>query len=198
MEGWQVLRELKADPETCGIPVIIVSMIENRQLALAFGADDYFVKPVDWPRMLRRLAEITGRDALPRHARLLLIDDDLSVHQLLEHELANEGYVLETVTSAAEAIERAERVRPDVIILDLMMPGMNGFELAEQLRQRESTSSIPILVLTAKDLTPADRERLRHGVSGLVMKGSAAGARLIRAIRSLDSSPTRAAAPPVA
>jgi signal transduction histidine kinase/CheY-like chemotaxis protein/ligand-binding sensor domain-containing protein len=198
MEGWQVLRELKADPETCAIPVIIVSMIENRQLALAFGADDYFVKPVDWPRMLRRLAEITGRDGLPRHARLLLIDDDLSVHQLLEHELANEGYVLDTVTSGAEAIERAERVRPDVIILDLMMPGMNGFELAERLRQRESTSSIPILVLTAKDLTPADRERLRHGVSGLVMKGSAAGARLIRAIRSLDSSPTRAAAPPVA
>jgi CheY-like chemotaxis protein len=198
MEGWQVLREVKADPETCDIPVIIVSMLENRQLALAFGADDYFVKPVDWPRMLRRLAEITGRDGLPRHARLLLIDDDISVHQLLEHELANEGYVLETVTSAAEAIERAERVRPDVIILDLMMPGMNGFELAERLRQRESTSSIPILVLTAKDLTPDDRERLRHGVSGLVMKGSAAGARLIRAIRSLDSSQTRAAAPPVA
>ncbi|HYK01171.1 MAG TPA: response regulator [Thermoanaerobaculia bacterium] len=198
MEGWQVLRELKADSETCDIPVIIVSMIENRQLALAFGADDYFVKPVDWPRMLRRLAEITGRDALPRHARLLLIDDDLSVYQLLEHELANEGYVLDTVTSAAEAIERAERIRPDVIILDLMMPGMNGFELAERLRQRESTSSIPILVLTAKDLTPGDRERLRHGVSGLVMKGSAAGARLIRAIRSLDSSPSRAAAPPVA
>jgi DNA-binding response OmpR family regulator len=202
MEGWQVLRELKADSETCDIPVIIVSMMENRQLALAFGADDYFVKPVDWPRMLRRLAEITGRDALPsassRSARLLLIDDDLSVHHLLEQELANEGYVLETVTTAAEAIERAERVQPDVIILDLMMPGMNGFELAERLRQRESTSRIPILVLTAKDLTAGDRERLRHGVSGLVMKGSAAGARLIRAIRSLDSSQTRAAAPPVA
>jgi signal transduction histidine kinase/CheY-like chemotaxis protein/ligand-binding sensor domain-containing protein len=197
MEGWQVLRELKADPETCDIPVIIVSMMENRQLAMAFGADDYFVKPVDWPRMLRRLAEITGRDALPRHARLLLIDDDLSVHHLLEQELANEGYVLDTVTTAAEALERAERVRPDVIILDLMMPGMNGFELAERLRQRESTSRIPILVLTAKDLTADDRERLRHGVSGLVMKGSAAGARLIRAIRSLDSSQTRAAAPPV-
>jgi signal transduction histidine kinase/CheY-like chemotaxis protein/ligand-binding sensor domain-containing protein len=198
MEGWQVLRELKADSETCDIPVIIVSMLENRELALAFGAHDYFVKPVDWPRMLRRLAQITGRDALPRHARLLLIDDDLAVHHLLEHELANEGYVLETVTSGAEAIDRAERVRPDVIILDLMMPGMNGFELAERLRQRASTSDIPILVLTAKDLTPDDRERLRHGVSGLVMKGSAAGARLIRAIRSLDSSRTRAAAPPVA
>ena len=192
MEGWQVLRELKADAETSDLPVIIVSMVENRELALAFGADDYFVKPVDWPRLLRRIADITGRAGLPRNARLLLIDDDLSVQHLIEQELANEGYVLDTVTSGAEALERAERVRPDVIILDLMMPGMNGFELAERLRQRESTSGIPILVLTAKDLTADDRERLRHGVSGLVMKGSAAGARLIRAIRSLDTRPRAA------
>ncbi len=74
-----------------------------------------------------------------------------------------------------------------MIILDLMMPGMSGFELAEKLRQRETTARIPIVVLTAKDLTEADRERLRHGVSGLVMKGSSAGTRLIRAIRLLDS-----------
>jgi CheY-like chemotaxis protein len=82
-----------------------------------------------------------------------------------------------------------------VIILDLMMPGMSGFELAERLQQRESTARIPILVLTSKELTAADREQLRYGVSGFVMKGSAAGTRLIRAIRLLDSS--RAAAAPV-
>ncbi|HEY0159707.1 MAG TPA: response regulator [Thermoanaerobaculia bacterium] len=198
MEGWQVLRTLKGNQDTCDLPVIIVSMQENRELALAFGADDYFVKPVDWPRLLRRLAEITGRDMLPRNARLLLIDDDLSVQHLLEQELAREGYVLEIATSGAEALERAERTPPDVIILDLMMPGMSGFEVAERLRQRESTSRIPILVLTAKDLTADDRDRLRDGVNGLVVKGSASGARLIRAIRSLGSSSPRAAAPPVA
>jgi CheY-like chemotaxis protein len=197
MEGWQVLRVLKADAGTCDIPVIIVSMQENRELAMAFGAEDYFVKPVDWPRLLRRLAEITGRDMLPRNARLLLIDDDATVQHQLEQELAREGYVLDVATSGAEALERAERVPPDVIILDLMMPGMSGFEVAERLRQRESTARIPILVLTAKDLTADDRDRLRHGVNGMVAKGSAAGARLIRAIRSLDSS-ARAAAPPPA
>ncbi|MDQ3282464.1 MAG: response regulator [Acidobacteriota bacterium] len=196
MEGLQVLRALKSDEATCDIPVIIVSMLENRELALAFGAQDYFIKPVDWQRLLRRLADITRSEAVPRNARLLLIDDDRDVHQLLEQELAKEGYVLESATSGADAIERAERSKPDVIILDLMMPGMSGFEVAEMLRQRESTSRIPILVLTAKELTSADRERLRHGVSGLVMKGSAAGARLIRAIRSLDASPRASAAPP--
>ncbi|HYC61074.1 MAG TPA: response regulator [Thermoanaerobaculia bacterium] len=188
MEGLQVLRALKADGVTTDIPVIIVSMLENRELALAFGAEDYFVKPVEWPRLLRRLGELTGRGA-----KLLIVDDDAAVHQMLEQELSKEGYVLESATSGADAIERAERSRPDVIILDLMMPGMSGFEVAERLRQRESTSRIPIIVMTAKDLTDADRERLRQGFDGLVLKGSAAGARLIRAIRSLDSSRTPAA-----
>jgi signal transduction histidine kinase/CheY-like chemotaxis protein len=194
VEGWQILRSLKADAVTAEIPVIIVSMLENSELALAFGADDYFVKPVDWPRLLRRLAEITGRDEYGSGARLLLVDDDVAVHQMLEQELTKAGYLFDSATTGAEALERVERSRPDVIILDLMMPGMSGFELAERLRQRESTAGIPIVVLTAKDLTPADRERLRHGVSGLVMKGSAAGTRLIRAIRLLDSSRSTAAA----
>jgi signal transduction histidine kinase/CheY-like chemotaxis protein len=188
IEGWQVLRTLKADPATADIPVIIVSMLENRELALAFGAEDYFVKPVEWPRLRRRLAEITGRGELPRGARLLLVDDDVAVHQMLEQELTREGYVLESATTGADALERVDRTRPDVIILDLMMPGMSGFELAERLRQRESTARIPIVVLTAKELTESDRERLRDAINGFVLKGSSAGSRLIRAIRSLDAA----------
>jgi signal transduction histidine kinase/CheY-like chemotaxis protein/ligand-binding sensor domain-containing protein len=188
MEGWQVLRELKSDAATSDTPVIIVSMLDNRELALAVGADDYFVKPVEWPRLLRRLAEMTGRGSLPRNARILLVDDDLGVHDMVEQALVNEGYVLERATSGREALECMEKSRPDAIILDLMMPEMSGFELAEILRQRESTSRIPIVVLTAKDLTAEDRERLRLGASGLVMKGNASSARLIRAIRSLAAS----------
>jgi signal transduction histidine kinase/CheY-like chemotaxis protein/ligand-binding sensor domain-containing protein len=189
MEGWQVLRLLKSDSATADLPVIIVSMLDNRELALAVGADDYFMKPVEWPRLLRRLAEITGRGSLPRNARLLLVDDDPAVHDMVEQALAAEGYSVDRASSGAEALERLERERPDAIILDLMMPGMSGFELAETLRQKDSTARIPIVVLTAKDLTAEDRERLRQATSGLVMKGSAASARLIRAIRSLAVSP---------
>ena len=188
MEGWHVLREVKSDPEIADVPVIIVSMIDSRELAMAFGAVDYFVKPVDWPRLLRRLAELTGRDGISRHARLLLVDDDKSVHELFAQQLVREGYVVDTATSGAEGLRRAEAMRPDVIILDLMMPEMSGFELAERLKQRETTARIPIVVLTAKDLTPEDHARLRDGVSGWVMKGSSAGARLIHAIRSLEAS----------
>jgi len=187
MDGWHVLRDLKADSATSAIPVIIVSMLENRDLAVALGAQDYFVKPIEWPRLLRRLAEITQR--FGRGARLLLVDDDIAVHEMLEHELTKAGYVLERAMSGAEGLERAERLKPDVIILDLMMPGMSGFELAELLRQRESTSRIPIVVLTAKDLTAEDRERLRQDVGDLVIKGNAAAARLVRAIRSIEYRP---------
>jgi signal transduction histidine kinase/CheY-like chemotaxis protein/ligand-binding sensor domain-containing protein len=188
MEGLEVLRALKANETTADVPVIIVSILDNREVAIAFGAEDYFVKPVDWPRLLRRLREITARTA-PEHARLLLIDDDSAVHDMLESELSNEGYELEKAYSGPEGLERAQATRPDVIILDLSMPGMSGFEVAELLKRQEETSRIPIVAFTGKDLSQDEREQLRRGFSGLVLKGSAAGTRLIRAIRSLDARP---------
>ena len=185
VEGIDVLRQLKSDAKTSEIPVIIVSMLDNRELGLAFGADDYFVKPVDWPRLLRRLADITANS--PATKRLLLIDDDLAVHELLEHELAREGYVVDKAYSGSEGLVRAEETKPDVIILDLAMPGMSGFQVAEALRQRETTARIPIVVLTAKDLTEDDVAQLRRATTETVMKGTAAASRLIRAIRSLEA-----------
>ncbi len=198
MEGWQVLRELKASEETADIPVIIVSMIDNRELAMAFGAEDYFVKPVEWPRLARRLAQIARRSIDMTNARLLLVDDDLSIHETLGQELVREGWVVDSATSGVEALARAEALRPDVIILDLIMPGMSGFEVAELLKQRESTATIPIIVLTARDLSPEERERLLAGVSGLVSKGAASASNLIRIIRSLDSNRAAPAARPPA
>jgi signal transduction histidine kinase/DNA-binding response OmpR family regulator/ligand-binding sensor domain-containing protein len=185
MEGWNVMRELKSDAATENIPVIIVSLLDNSELALAVGADDYFVKPVDWPRLMRRLTEITSRTA--KGARLLLIDDDETVHAMLEQELGKHGFVLDSAMSGPEGLARVESARPDVIILDLMMPGMSGFEVAARLRMSEDTANIPIVVLTAKELTASDREQLRQASAGLVMKGSTAAGRLISAIRSLES-----------
>src|SRR5207244_613880 len=153
---------------------VIVSIVENRERGLAFGADDYFVKPVDWARLLKRLRELTTRTLSPRRARLLLIDDDVSVHDLLEPELARQGYELEKAYSGKEGLERAEASKPDVIILVLMMPEMSGFRVAELLRETESTARIPILAFTAKDVTAEEREQLRAG-SAIVTKGSGDG-----------------------
>jgi signal transduction histidine kinase/DNA-binding response OmpR family regulator/ligand-binding sensor domain-containing protein len=186
IEGWEVLRKLKADEVTASLPVIIISMIENRELGLAFGADDYFTKPVDWPRLMRRLRELTAHTATPDKPRLLLIDDDVAVHEMLEAELTRNGYELEKAFSGPDGLEQAARNKPDVIILDLSMPGMTGFQVAARLKEHEATARIPILVFTARDLSEADRELLRHGVNGIVMKGSAAGARLISAIQAIS------------
>ena len=188
-QGWDVLRALKADATTASLPVIIVSMIDNRELGLAFGADDYFVKPVDWTRLMRRLREITVRTAAPKRPRLLLIDDDVSVHDMLEAELTKQGYQVEKAFSGAEGLEKAETGAPDVIILDLAMPGMSGFEVATMLKQNDATSGIPILAFTAKELTTADRDQLRSGFQAVVAKGASAGKRLIHAIHALDARP---------
>ena len=184
MEGWDVLRKLKSDPATADVPVVIVSLVDNRELGLALGADDYFVKPVDWPRLLRRLSVLTARS--PRGGRLLVIDDDASVHEMLETELSRQGYSIAKAYNGTEGLEMAQRTLPDVIILDLAMPGVSGFEVAAALREKESTAKIPILIFTAKELTAGERESLRRGVSGLVTKGSSAGSRLISAIRGLN------------
>jgi signal transduction histidine kinase/DNA-binding response OmpR family regulator/ligand-binding sensor domain-containing protein len=187
-QGWDVLRALKADASTASLPVIIVSMIDNRELGLAFGADDYFVKPVDWTRLMRRLREITMLTSAPKRPRLLLIDDDVSVHDMLEAELNRQGYQVEKAFSGADGLRRAEASVPDVIILDLAMPGMSGFEVAAQLKLCEATSRIPILAFTAKELSAADHEQLR-GFHAVVAKGASAGKRLIHVIRALDSRP---------
>jgi Signal transduction histidine kinase len=193
-QGWDVLRALKADAATSNLPVIIVSMIDNRELGLAFGADDYFVKPVDWTRLMRRLREITSRTSAPKRPRLLLIDDDVSVHDMLEAELTKNGYQIEKAFSGAEGLERAQKSLPDVIILDLAMPGMSGFEVAAYLKERDATARIPILAFTAKELTEDDREQLRGGFVAVVAKGTSAGKRLIQAIHALDTRPTQGAA----
>jgi CheY-like chemotaxis protein len=153
------------------------------------------VKPVDWTRLMRRLREITVRTAAPKRPRLLLIDDDVSVHDMLEAELTKQGYQIEKAFSGAEGLERAEASLPDVIILDLSMPGMSGFEVAALLKERETTSRIPILAFTAKELTPGDREQLRSGFHAVVAKGASAGKRLIHAIHALDVRSTLGAAP---
>lgn len=193
-QSWDVLRALKADPVTSSVPVIVISKTDNREVGLEIGADDYFVKPVDWAHFMRRLRELTLRAAAPKRPHLLLIDDDVSVHDLLEAELTAQGYQLEKAFSGAEGLERAAKSLPDVIILDLAMSGMSGFEVAASLKERDDTARIPIIAFTARELTPDDRKRLGSGCIAVVGKGLSAGRRLIQAIHALDARPTRGVA----
>lgn len=169
LDGWEVLKTLKSHAVTRDTPVVIISRVDERDLGVALGADDYFVKPVDRDRLLDRVRHLTA--ANQSRARLLLIDDDVSLHELLNEELASLGYTIESAFSGESGFAAAKANAPDVIILDLMMPGMSGFEVAGLLKNHPSTNRIPILVLTSKKISADDRRELQSKVAAYVQKG---------------------------
>jgi signal transduction histidine kinase/CheY-like chemotaxis protein len=183
VDGWQVLKTLKGDAATRDIPIVIISRVDERDLGVALGAEDYFVKPVDRDRLLHRVRQLTSMD----HAatRLLLIDDDTSLHELLDDQLTRLGYTIESAFSGESGFAAAKANSPDVIILDLMMPGMSGYEVASLLKDNASTARIPILVLTSKEISADDRRELRTKVAACVQKGTSAGDQLVAEIRRL-------------
>jgi CheY-like chemotaxis protein len=187
LDGWEVLKRLKADDETRTIPVVIISMIDNRDLGLALGADDYFVKPVDRDRLLERLRYITSRSDNGSKPRLLIIDDDAAVHALLDEELSGLGYAVACAYSGEDGLRVAQESVPDVIILDLMMRGMTGFDVAGSLKDDPRTANIPILVLTSKEISSEDRALLHTKVSSFVQKGTSARDQLLREIRRVTA-----------
>ncbi|MEO8378117.1 MAG: response regulator, partial [Acidobacteriota bacterium] len=186
MDGWEVLKRLKSDDATRQLPVVIISMVDNRDLGLALGADDYFVKPVDRARLLERLHAITLRSGNGAK-RLLVIDDDLAVHSLLDEELSALGYSVDRAFCGEDGLHAAEERAPDVIILDLMMPGMSGFEVAGALKQNPRTANIPILVLTSKEISHEDRMLLDTRVATFVQKGTSAREQLLTELRRMTT-----------
>lgn len=185
LDGWHVLQLLKADHKTRAIPVVVISTTHDHQIGLALGADDYFVKPADGARLVRRLDELTSAHP-SRNRRVLLIDDDLATHHALDSELSRHGYVLRHALSGREGLDAVREEQPDVVILDILMPEMSGFEVAEALSEDPQTATIPIVVLTAADLSTADHKRLFGRVSSVIRKGEAVGPRLLAAIRHAE------------
>jgi signal transduction histidine kinase/DNA-binding response OmpR family regulator len=188
VDGWEVLKRLKNDASTRELPVVIVSMVDNRDLGIALGADDYFVKPVDRDRLLERLREIKSRPPEGPNLKILVIDDDAAVHELLREELSSAGFSIASASSGQEGMRAAVDDLPDVIILDLMMPGMSGFEVAVSLKEDHRTATIPILVLTSKEVSSDERELLQSNVSGFVRKGMSVRDQLVRELRRVTES----------
>jgi GAF domain-containing protein/DNA-binding response OmpR family regulator len=168
-DGWQVIQELKADAETNHIPVIICSIVAEKGRGLSLGASDYLVKPVLEQDLLAALDRLNREEG--RHL-VLVVDDQPEHRQLLRRMIeSQDGYEVIEASGGQEAIELLHAVRPHIIMLDLMMPEMDGFAVLETVKTNEATRSIPIVVVTAKELTKEDRERLNNHVAALVQKG---------------------------
>ena len=179
VDGWEILRSLKESPETRNIPVVVVSVLDDRSLGFALGADDYLVKPA--PR--EKLLEFVTRHTLVRKdgeraVRILAVDDDAVALQLLRDSLAPQ-FTLLTAEDGVTGINMARSERPDAVILDLLMPMMSGFEVAAALKSDPNTRDIPILILTAKNLTVDDKAQLNGNVNRVMQKGQAGASELL-------------------
>jgi signal transduction histidine kinase/CheY-like chemotaxis protein/CHASE3 domain sensor protein len=184
IDGWEVLTRLKADELTRNIPVVVISMIDNPALGRALGALDYFVKPVDRGALVSRLTQYAFTTKVQQgEIRVLVVDDEPANVELLQALLEPEGFKVLTASGGRQGIEVASAQHPHLILLDLMMPGVSGFDVVEALRTNVLTRSIPIMVLTAKELTDADKAALNGHVAAIFQRNSLAGSELVEWLR---------------
>jgi PAS domain S-box-containing protein len=170
MDGWAVLSALKADPELADIPVILFTgMADDRNEAFQRGASDFVTKPVDPDRLAAVLKRYSGG---PAARRVLVVDDDTDLRQRLRGLLEKAGLEVDEAGDGRAALTRLDEGWPELILLDLLMPGMDGFAFLGELRRRGEGRPVPIVVLTAKDLTAADYQRLGGPIAKILRKGS--------------------------
>ncbi|MBX9868406.1 MAG: response regulator, partial [Burkholderiaceae bacterium] len=170
MDGWEFLERFKQNALFSTVPVVIISIVADRGRGLSLGASHVMQKPVtredlNTALMAMGLANDTGKEYTG-----LVVDDDPKALQMVTMQLENFGYKTLVAFGGAEGISTAQSKHPDFIVLDLMMPEVNGFEVVEALKSNVDTASIPILILTAKQITPEDRARLEGSVKQILEK----------------------------
>jgi signal transduction histidine kinase/CheY-like chemotaxis protein/HAMP domain-containing protein len=179
MDGWEAISRLKSDPATADIPVIVVSIIDDKERGFKLGADEYLVKPVDRESLSRVLQKFEG------HGRQVLVcDDDPVVIDLTRQLLEDDSWTVRSAANGQIALDEIERERPDVLLLDLMMPVMDGFETLKRLRTNPDTVDLPVIVITAKDLAGEELAALKASTSRVIEKDGLDRERILRELRA--------------
>jgi signal transduction histidine kinase/DNA-binding response OmpR family regulator len=175
MDGWEILQRVKSDPATRSIPVMVVSVLDDRQLGLALGAVDYFVKPVSRELLLEGIGRLTFTTKVrTRTVTALLIDPDPDALDQYRRLLEPDGFRVIGAPDGATGRRRAVEDKPDLILLDALLPDLDGFELASALHRDPATASIPIWLTTPGELAPEDRARLNGNIQGVFDRGDGA------------------------
>lgn len=167
-DGWDILTELKADDALADIPVIMLTMVDEASKGYRLGATDYLTKPLDRQKLRALLSRYRASKAIPL---VLVVEDDEATRRLLCDHLISDGWRVKESANGRLALALLDDARPDLILLDLMMPEMDGFEFLETLRQRPECQDLPVVVVTAADLTKEDHLRLNGGVEKILKKG---------------------------
>ncbi len=181
MDGWAVLKQLKADPSTSGIPVVMISMVDGAELGNSLGVMDYLTKPPDRKRLTEILQQIRD-DETP--GPILIVDDDPGNREMLARLVTKTGYDVVEASNGREAMSCIAERKPVLILLDLMMPVMDGFEVVAELNRQGLAGQIPIVVVTAKDLTHDDRARLEGHVQKIRNKVGISRDELLQEIKT--------------
>jgi CheY-like chemotaxis protein len=185
MDGWAVLAALKSDPELSEIPVIMLTIVDDQNMGYSLGATEYLTKPIDRDR----LAAVLKRHVGEEHSRsVMIVEDDPDTREVTRRTLEQGGWSVVEAENGRVGLERLASSRPGLILLDLMMPEMDGFEFVSELRKNPDWKSIPVVVVTAKDLTLEDRMRLNGQVGLILQKGSYSREELLRETTALVAS----------
>ncbi|MGL5796299.1 MAG: response regulator [Waterburya sp.] len=169
MDGWSVLTALKAHPQTADIPVIMMTMVDDQNLGYALGAAEYLLKPID----SKKLEAIVDKfKPIFKSDSILVVEDDPGIREMLSRQLKSKNWQVIEAENGCEALIKLQNHTPGLILSDLMMPEMDGFELVHRLKQDERWRSIPVVILTAKSITIEERQKLNGGVNKIFEKGS--------------------------
>ncbi len=180
LDGWSVLQRLKVDPALAEIPVVMLTMVDDKGRGFTLGASDYLTKPIDRDR----LSAVLRKHIKEQPFSILVVEDDGTTQEMLRKLLNSEPCQLMEAENGRDALRVIEESSPNLILLDLMMPEMDGFEVVDRLRHDERWQSIPIVVVTAKDLTNEDRARLNGYVEQVIQKGSYTQEQILEEVRT--------------
>jgi signal transduction histidine kinase/DNA-binding response OmpR family regulator len=196
-DGWTVLTKLKSDPATADIPVVMITIVDDKNMAFALGASDYLTKPVDRERLAGLLKKY-GCGELP--CNVLLIEDDPTSRELIRRVLEDAGWTVVEAENGRAGLDKLAVLKPNLILLDLMMPQMDGFEFLTELHRKDRAlwEAMPVVVVTAKEITAEERQRLNGYVERIISKGGTGAPEdsVLHEIRDLVAAHLRAAAPP--
>ncbi|HEX7063304.1 MAG TPA: response regulator [Woeseiaceae bacterium] len=192
IDGWSVLTQLKADPVLANIPVVIVTILDDKDMGYTLGAEDYLTKPIDQQRLVSIIRQHCGKHS---PAPILLVEDDPDSRRLLGSALRKEGFDVAEAEDAEAALTRLQWQVPALILLDLILPGMDGFQFIEVLHGNAEWRNVPIVVVTAKDLSPEERRSLERSARKIIRKGGYSRSELLDIVRSTMRAKVAPASP---
>jgi CheY-like chemotaxis protein len=183
-DGWSVLAALKADPELAHIPVIMATMVDERSKGRTLGAAEFILKPIDRPRLTAVLRSLPSQ---PAAGRVLVVEDDPANREILARIMRKDGWTVVEANNGRSAMDHIASTPPDLILLDLMLPVLDGFALVRELQASAARPPIPVIVISARDVSREEREQLSPVVQKIFVKGSCSRADLLREIRHVMS-----------